>query len=75
MRDWYGITYPGSAFCPNWVLKLWKKYMCSHGWHLFDECDNIEKHSIYCDACDLDIEIKFVRKWNYETKTNDLLGK
>lgn len=78
MRDWYGITHPFSFLesgLDNWFTKLWRKLMCPHGWHLFDECDNGKKHTLYCDACDLDIVIGAVYKWNHETHTNDYLGK
>ena len=51
MRDrWYGITYP-KIMCHDWILGLWKKVMCSHGWHLLDECQSVSDHDIYCDAC------------------------
>jgi hypothetical protein len=83
-KNWYGITYPfgflvGSQ--SNWFTKLWKRFMCPHGWHLFDECwgasnsDDYEMvHSLYCDACDLDIEIKAAYRWNYKTEKSDYLG-
>jgi hypothetical protein len=76
-RNWYGITYPlGFLVTGNncWFLRFWKKHMCPHGWHIFDECDNGTEHTLYCDACDLDIVIKEVYKWNHETNINDYLG-
>jgi len=75
VRMWYGITYPlSNVLCYKPILKFWKKHCCVHGWHLFDECDSSGVHSLYCDACELDIEIKMVRKWNEETKENQFIG-
>ena len=31
--------------------------MCSHGWHLLDEVQSLEHHSLFCDACEMDIPI------------------
>jgi len=74
VRNWYGITYPSKLLCHKSILKFWKKYFCVRGWHLFDEMDSQGCHSLICDACELDIEIKMVRKWNEETKENQFLG-
>ena len=59
MKDkWLGVTYPvPHIFQVSWFWNLWAKFMCPHGWHLLDECQSVESHSLYCDACDLDIPI------------------
>lgn len=85
MNDWYGISYPLWFLAGdgnNLFLNLWKKFMCPHGWHLFDETwgasnsdDCGMTHSLYCDACDLDVEIKAVYKYNCKTSKSDYLGK
>lgn len=64
MKDkWYGITYPVPEFLQvNWFWNLWKKYMCPHGWHLLDECQSLESHTLFCDACELDIKLEKTTK-------------
>jgi hypothetical protein len=75
-RKGIGVTYPTiNGWLPEWFYRIWKKYCCSKGWHLFDECYGACRHmtayecaqnndcdgymhSLYCDACELDIEIK-----------------
>jgi hypothetical protein len=63
-----------NGWLPDWFYKLWKEHCCPRGWHLFDECYGAchhkteyecakndcdgYMHSLYCDACELDIEIK-----------------
>lgn len=59
MKDeWLGVTYPAPKFLQvEWFWNLWAKVMCPHGYHLLDECQSLEDHTLYCDACDLDIPI------------------
>lgn len=53
-----GITY-FSFLDNNLIHKLWKKFFCKKEIHLFDEVFDSEKeHFLYCDACDLKINIK-----------------
>ena len=56
MENWLDITYP-YIFQNSLVWYLWKRAFCPHGWHLFDEVWSIEEHTLYCDACGLDIII------------------
>lgn len=62
MKDkWFGVTYIGvlPEWMQNvkWIYSFWKKYMCSKGFHLFDEVQSLESHYLYCDACELEIHI------------------
>jgi len=57
-EKWYGITYPlPQVLQTKWLWRLWSKVMCPHGWHLLDECQSLDDHSLHCDACGLDIPI------------------
>jgi len=63
MNEYVGITYPKCL--RNWlILKLWKRFMCPHHKHLFDEVWSIwgeeddPQHYLYCDACGMKIKIK-----------------
>lgn len=40
-----------------WSLNLWKRFMCSKGYHAFDEVLSVE-HVLSCDACGLSVGIK-----------------
>ena len=51
-----GYTYP--SFLDNkFIHKLWKKFYCHKGIHLFDEVGGNRRY-LYCDACDLEVELK-----------------
>jgi hypothetical protein len=59
---WIGITYPlpESRILPQFVYNLWKKLLCSLGFHLFDEvwsASGQPGHYLSCDACDLMVPI------------------
>lgn len=54
--EYIGITYP-KLFSGNLRLKLWKKFMCSRNRHLFDEVWSLDDHCLYCDACNLIVNI------------------
>lgn len=57
LLPWLGITYP-SIFAHGFIYSLWKHIFCPRGWHLWDEVHSMEYgHSIYCDACELDVHI------------------
>lgn len=67
-QKWYGITYPFSRIlCYDWILRLWEKYMCPKGYHLWDECLSNNHHDLGCDACQTYVAITEVTKWNYQT--------
>lgn len=54
----YGVTYPLPVFLQvQWVWNLWAKFMCPNGWHLLDECQSLEKHYLFCDACEITVPI------------------
>jgi hypothetical protein len=56
--EWLGVTYPVPRFLQvKWFWSLWKHFMCPHGWHLLDENLSLSDHSLYCDACELDIPL------------------
>lgn len=68
-EKWLGVTYPLPEFLQVELLfGLWAKFMCPHGYHLLDEVQSLEAHSLFCDACDLDIAIVTER---IEMKTED----
>jgi len=58
---YYGITHK----VPMWLLPLWKRFLCKHNWHLFDEisraCEE-RPNELYCDACGLSVGIKYIIK-------------
>jgi hypothetical protein len=38
---------------------MWKKLCCKRGWHLWDEVYvSKEEHYLFCDACEIRVEIK-----------------
>lgn len=53
---WLGITYP-RLLDHGWIQRLWAKYLCPRGWHLWDEVLGACGHSLYCDACEISIAI------------------
>jgi len=66
-KKWYGITYPLPEWLQqDWLFRLWEKYMCSKGYHLWDECMSVQHHDLVCDACQTYIDITTVKKWNYD---------
>ena len=65
-KYWRNITYP-SLLCHNFILWFWKKVFCPKGFHLFDEYASLERHCLYCDACEISIEIDN----DYKDKINE----
>ena len=61
MKHWHGITYPTiNGWLPDWFYSLWKNTLCKIGIHLFDEYYTYHVgpfHGLYCDACNLDLEL------------------
>lgn len=54
VKNWRGISYASlldNRFC-HW---LWKRWFCPKGWHLWDEVMSLEDHSLYCDACEMEV--------------------
>lgn len=61
---YYGMSH---LHLPGWMVRLWKRFMCGRGYHLFDEVATVvtedEKqngfmdHYLSCDACELSVEI------------------
>lgn len=61
---YYGLSH---FHLPGWIAKLWKKFFCVRGYHLFDEVatvvtederrDGFMDHYLVCDACELMVEI------------------
>ncbi|MCP5019613.1 MAG: hypothetical protein GY938_30670 [Ketobacter sp.] len=62
MSGYQGITYP-KIFRGRLALWLWKRFMCPHRKHLFDEVwsiwgeDDDPQHYLYCDACGMEVWI------------------
>jgi len=55
MNTLVGYTYP------RWLQNrlcwwLWRHLCCRCGWHLLDEVAS-DRHYLYCDACDIEIEL------------------
>ena len=56
--DYHGITYPLPRFLQRlWFWDLWARLCCPHGWHLLDEVWCMDDHYLYCDACEMRVEI------------------
>ena len=62
----YRSPYHGITYLPfldqHWIHKLWKRWLCPKGIHLLDECWDVDTHFLSCDACDLEIGIKYIKK-------------
>jgi len=60
---YYGISYWFDFYdrVPRWlwdiVWELWRRHLCPHGHHLWDECESNGEHTLFCDACELDVHI------------------
>lgn len=47
----YNITYLIFEFMQSeFILRIWKKYLCPIGFHAFDEVQSIENHYLFCDG-------------------------
>ena len=58
MSKYHGISYPAvNGWLPEFVYKLWERFMCPHGYHLLDEVWSPDLHHLVCDACELEIYI------------------
>lgn len=62
MSPWHHISYP-PLLSPAWALKLWARWCCRWGWHLWDEGHGVDDaghtlHQLYCDACGLTLTLK-----------------
>ena len=61
MNNYRGITY--FKFMDNRFFHwLFKKYFCKREIHLFDECESLDDHNLYCDACGLTVEIASIKE-------------
>jgi len=61
MNNYRGITY--FNFMDNKFFHwLFKKYFCQRNIHLFDECESLDDHTLYCDACGLTVNIASIEK-------------
>lgn len=57
--NYQGITYLLFNFMQTeFILKLWKNFLCHRGFHAFDEVWSTKSHYLYCDACELEVHIK-----------------
>lgn len=43
-----------------WLLPLWRRFKCPKNIHAFDEVGSLNRNYLYCDACQLVVEITFV---------------
>jgi hypothetical protein len=57
MRKYIGITYP-RIFQFRLIQWFWKKINCKRGMHLWDEVASDADHYLYCDACEMHINIQ-----------------
>jgi len=58
--EWLNISYPIPEFLQrlDFIYWIWKRIMCRHGYHLFDEVINSDcEHYLVCDACELMLHI------------------
>jgi hypothetical protein len=61
MNNYRGITY--FKFLDNRFFHwLFKKYFCGKNIHLFDECESLDDHTLYCDACGLTVNIESIEE-------------
>ncbi len=61
MNNYRGITY--FKFLDNRFSHwLFKKYFCGKNIHLFDECESLDDHTLYCDACGLTVNIESIEE-------------
>jgi len=56
-RKTFEVTYP-KIFQNRFTWAVWRKMFCVNGFHLFDEVWSAADHYLYCDACDLSIDVK-----------------
>ena len=57
VTSYYGITH----CVPSWLLPLWRKTLCKHNIHCFDEMWASKlNHYLVCDACDLEVSIRYI---------------
>jgi hypothetical protein len=54
---YHGYSYP-SIFANRLGWFLWKRLFCRTGWHLWDEVWSLDFHGLFCDACEIEEEIK-----------------
>lgn len=58
-NKYYGITH--FKFLDFYfIYKIWKILFCKRNIHLFDEVYSIDKHYLFCDACELEVHINTV---------------
>lgn len=57
--NYYGITHPRILSC-DFVIFLWKRFLCKRDFHLFDECKSSDYWCLHCDACELAVEIDHI---------------
>ncbi len=70
MGNFYNVSYLIFEFMQSdFILNLWKKYLCPIGFHAFDEVQSSENHYLFCDGCNLSIAID-EEKSEYLTKAN-----
>lgn len=69
------VTYPEFLDRP-FIHKLWKKFLCYYGFHLFDEVHSswkFGKHYLFCDACEFTVIIDDdpTHKHKYQLENGD----
>lgn len=58
MNSFYNVSYLIFEFMESdFILGLWKKYLCPIGFHAFDEVWSTTSHYLHCDACGLSLSI------------------
>lgn len=65
MMKYRGITYP-AILDYDCARAIWKRLFCPTEWHLFDEVETFIDHYLYCDACNLVVEIYKIDTGNME---------
>ena len=62
VNEWLGISQPFWFVESEWFYTLWRRVMCQRGYHLFDEIQRLDEHTLFCDACQLEIGIGWVEQ-------------
>jgi hypothetical protein len=56
---YHGFTYPKNKRSDK-ALRRWRLKRCQKGQHLWDECLTLDRHTLHCDACGLQVHIGHV---------------
>ena len=70
MKKYEGITY-FKIFDNSIARKIFRRFFCKRGVHLFDEVVNDKEQYLHCDACELIVYVEKIDKTYQKKKNND----